>query len=76
MPFSHLKFDMPILSVRRHIHRGHRCRIRVGGGYFRNIVTKTKSRFVEREGVYFIRLKVVGAAETPASVFARPGQKP
>ena len=77
IPFSHLKLDMPILSVRRHIHRGCRCRIREGGGYFRNISTRQKSRFVERERVYFIRMKILGQSDTgKGSLFGRPDRKP
>ena len=77
VPSSDLKLDMPILSVRRHIHRGYRCRIREGGGYFRNTKTRAKARFVEREGVYFIRMKVLGqASDKGASLFGRPGTAP
>ena len=74
IPFSKLPLSMPIISVRRHIHRGHRCRIQEGGGYFRNVKTRKKSRFIEKDGVYFMRLKVIGSAdEFPSLSFTRPG---
>ena len=60
IPFPDLPVTMPIISVRKHIHRGHNCRIREGGGYFRNKVTGAKSRLIEKDGVYCIRLKVLG----------------
>ena len=52
IPFSDLPLDVPMISVRRHVHRGHGCRIREGGGYFRNNLTRKKSRFIEKDGVY------------------------
>jgi hypothetical protein len=74
IPFSKLPLTMPIISLRRHIHRGHRCRIQANGGYFRNIVTRKKARFIEKDGVYFMRLKVRGSTdEFPPLGFARPG---
>ena len=60
IPFSDLPLTMPILSVRKHVGRNHRCRIKSGGGYFRHNITKKKTRFIEKEGVYFMRMKVVG----------------
>ena len=74
IPFSKLPLSMPIISVRKHIHRGHRCRIQEGGGYFRNTQNRKKSRFIEKDGVYFMRLKVIGSSgESPSLGFARPG---
>ena len=58
--FRDLPLTMPILSMRRRIHRGHSCRIRDGGGYFRNLATRKKTRFVEKDCVYFVRMKIKG----------------
>ena len=63
IPFSDLPLTMPILSVRKHVRRNHRCRIKEGGGYFTHNVTSKRTRFVEKEGVYFMRMKVVGLSE-------------
>ena len=80
--FRDLPLTMPILSMRRHIHRGHSCRIRDGGGYFRNLVTRKKTRFVEKDGVYFMKMRIMGPAssvqnspnsDNRPSGFARPG---
>ena len=75
IPFSKLPLSMPIISVRRHIHRGHRCRIQENGGYFRNTANRKKSRFIEKDGVYFMRLKVTGNCDEPppSSPFGRRG---
>ena len=76
IPFSDLPLTMPILSVRKHVRRNHRCRIKEGGGYFTHNVTKKRTRFVEKEGVYFMRMKVVSQsdqAKTDKSMdFVRP----
>lgn len=72
---SDLPLKMPIMSVRQHVGpRKHSCRIQQGGGYFRNVATRTKSRFVEQEGVYFIRLKVLGKVPREScQMFGRQG---
>jgi hypothetical protein len=76
IPFSKLPLTVPIISVRKHIHRGHRCRIHETGGYFRNTQTRKKARFIEKDGVYFMRLKVIGnTTEFPPLGFARQGTK-
>ena len=77
IPFSDLPLEMPIISVRQHVgSRKHSCRIRNGGGYFRNTQTKVKSRFIEREGVYFMRMKVISQVKDDGQQpFARPGAK-
>ena len=75
IPFSDLPLEMPIISVRQHVGpRKHSCRIRDGGGYFRHTATKRKSRFIEKEGVYFMRMKILGQVGEPeSSLFARQG---
>ena len=75
IPFSDLPLEMPIISVRQHVgSRKHTCRIQDGGGYFRHTVTRKKSRFVEREGVYFMRMKILGQRDEGGEMFCgRPG---
>ena len=75
IPFSDLPLEMPIVSVRQHVgSRKHTCRIQDGGGYFRNVETRKKSRFVEREGVYFMRMKILGQRDEGSTMpFGRPG---
>ena len=75
IPMSDLPLKMPIISVRQHVGpRKHSCRIQQGGGYFRNLATRAKSRFVEREGVYFIRLKVLSnVPRENCQLFGRQG---
>ena len=58
IPFSDLSLEMPIISVRQHVGpRKLFCRIRNGGGHVRH--TQTKIRFIEKEGVHFMRVKVI-----------------
>ena len=77
IPFSNLPITMPIISVRRHIHRGYRCRIHENGGYFRNVTTRQKSKFIEKDGVYFMKMKIMGNTGTGTEAgFARPGSSP
>ena len=64
IPFKDLPLTMPILSMRRHIHRGHSCRISHGGGYFRNLISRRKTRFVEKDGVYFVKMRIKGPSST------------
>ena len=82
IPFKDLPLTMPILSMRRHIHRGHSCRIKHGGGYFRNLISRKKTRFIEKDGVYFIKMKIRGSSNAEAvnvnsndrpAGFTRPG---
>ena len=75
IPLSDLPLKMPMISVRQHVGpRKHSCRTQQGGGYFRNLATRAKSRFIEREGVYFIRLKVLGnVARDNCQPFGRQG---
>ena len=61
IPFDDLPLTMPILSMRRHIHRGQRCRVDLGGGCFRNKATRKKSRLIENDAVYFMRMKIMGS---------------
>ena len=56
--FSDTPVTVPILSMRKHIHRGCRCRIQNGGGYFRDTKTGRKQRFIEKGGVYFMKMRV------------------
>ena len=48
----------PILSVRKIVRKGNYVTFRDGGGYIKNVKTGDKMRFVERQGVYFIKVLV------------------
>ena len=58
LPMDDLDVDMPILSVRRIVRRGNLVKFRRGGGYIQNARTGRKLPFVERQGVYFTKVKV------------------
>ena len=44
------------------------------GGYIMNASSGRKLRFVERNGVYYIKLKVLDPEEPESPVFSRPGR--
>ena len=82
IPFSKLPLTMPIISVRKHCARGHRCRLNENSGYFRNVQTRQKTRFVVKDGVYFVRLhiatdlsKTCEPCQPPEPRFIRPDVK-
>ena len=77
IPFSDLQLEMPIISVRQYVGpRKHSCRIRNGEGYFRHTQSKVKSRFIEKEGVYSMRMRVQSEVKDDGQqLFAKPGAK-
>ena len=76
IPMDDIDVDLPILSVRRIVRQGNPVNFRQGGGYIRNARTGTKLRFVERQGVYFIKVKVKEPSPEDAleQSFTRPGR--
>ena len=72
IPFDDLPVECPIISVRRIVRKGNLVKFKKAGGYIYNKATKKKLYFVEKNGVYFIRVKVVDPEESP--VFSRPGR--
>ena len=76
--FSELPVQMPILSVRKIVKKGNRVVFQDQGGYIVNKNTGRKINFVDKNGVYFVRMKL---PESPAqnvrsneSGFSRPGR--
>ena len=65
--FADLPVQCPILSVRRKFKKGNRVIFNDGGGYIEHSVTRRRIDFVEREGVYFIKMNIVSSP----SPFAR-----
>ena len=59
--FSDLPVSCPILSVRRTVKKGKAIVFNDGGGYILHRQSKRRIEFVEREGVYFIKMKITGA---------------
>ena len=77
LPMDDLDVDVPILSVRRIVRRGNLVKFRRGGGYIQNARTGRKLPFVERQGVYFIKVKVKNPSPDDVaveSVFSRQGR--
>ena len=68
--FSDLPVQCPILSVRKIVRRGNKVVFNLDGGYIKHKATGNKMYFVEREGVYFIKMKILDV-ESPESGFAR-----
>ena len=76
IPMDDIDVDLPILSVRRIVRQGNLVKFRRGGGYIRNAKTGTRLHFVERQGVYFIKVKVKDPSPEDAleQSFTRPGR--
>ena len=73
IPFEDLPIECPIISVKKIVKKKSVVTFQDGGGYILNTVTKRKLRCVERNGVYFIKLKILEPSEKKMSGFARPG---
>ena len=56
--FQHIKATTPILSVRKLVKRGHQVEFRRGGGSIIAAGSGQRMDFVERGGVYYIKLKI------------------
>ena len=55
---QNIKVTTPILSVRKLVRKGHHVQFRQGGGSIIAAGTGQKMNFVERGGVYYIKLKI------------------
>ena len=73
IPFEDLPIGCPIISVKKIVTKKNVVTFRGGGGYILNTVTRENLKFVERNGVYFIKLKILELSEKQTSGFARPG---
>ena len=73
---SNLPVNCPILSVRRIIKKGNDVGFNDTGGFIRNRTTGRMISFVERKGVYFVNMKILGAVvDEPADQkFGRHGE--
>ena len=75
IPFEDLPVECPIMSVKKIVKKKSVVTFKDGGGYILNTVIKKKLRLVERNGVYFIKLKILEPSEKKMSGSARPGPK-
>ena len=81
LPMDDLPLEMPILSVRKIVRKGNYVTFRDGGGYIKNVKSGKRLHFVERQGVYFIKVKVNDPSPNkavegfkPMAGFSRPGR--
>ena len=72
---SDLTVRCPILSARRIVKKGNDIVFNYGAGYILHRHSRRRIDFVEREGVYFIKMKILGGVrrESNESGFARLG---
>ena len=68
--FDDLPVECPIISVKKIVHKGNKVIFQEKGGYILNVDTRKKLHFVEKQGVYFIKIKVL----PPDEDFHRPGR--
>jgi hypothetical protein len=75
---SELPVQMPILSVRKIVKKGNKVVFQDHGGYIVNNNTGRKINFVDRDGVYSVRMKLpenpAQSIESNKSGFSRPGR--
>ena len=72
LPMDDLPNEMPILSVRKIDRKGNYVIFRGGCGYIGNVKAGHKMRFVERQGVHLIKVRV----KDPSPGEGSEGQKP
>ena len=58
--FSNLPVQCPILNVRRIVKQGNIVVFQEQGGYILHKKTGRQINFIEREGVYFVKMKLPG----------------
>ena len=68
--FDDLPVECPIISVRKIVRKGNRVVFQENGGYIMNKTSQKKLHFVEKQGVYFIKLDVA----PPTEGFPRRGR--
>ena len=74
--FDDIDIDTPVLSVRKIVRNGNHVRMQRGGGYIKNKKTGKRLYVVEKQGVYFIKLKILEPDQEDVNleeVFARQG---
>ena len=67
--FQNIKVTTPILSVRKLVKKGHEVEFRRGGGSIVAAGSGERMNFIERGGVYYIKLKI----RPPVSRNSQPG---
>ena len=68
--FDDLPVECPIISVRKIVRKGNKVVFQEKGGYILNETTQKRLHFTEKQGVYFIKLKV----RPPTEDFHRRGR--
>ena len=63
--FADLPVQCPILSVRCIIRKGNDIVFTEDGGYIQHRTSRRKIDLVEREGVYFIKMKILDGVNSP-----------
>lgn len=58
--FKDMETELPILSVRKMVKRNNEVKFEKGGGFIGNRDSGRVLRFYGHEGVYFLKLKVIG----------------
>ena len=79
IPFNNMEVQIPILSLRNTMKRGHTARLNQRGGYIKNLMNGQRAPVYEREGVYYLKVKIRAPPPLPdvssSEVgFARPGR--
>ena len=74
--FDDIQIDTPVISVRKILRHGSHVRMMKNDGYIKNKYTGKRLPFVVRQGVYFIKLKILDPDDedenAKVSDFARP----
>lgn len=68
--FDNLPVECPIISVRKIVRKGNKVVFQERGGYIHNLKTNKRLHFVEKNGVYFIKILV----HPPPEDFHRRGR--
>ena len=74
-PFEDLPVECPVISVRRICRKKNKVVFELGGGHIYNAETGKKLYFVEKNSVYFIKVKMLPPSDPEnESGFARRGR--
>ena len=71
--FADLPVQCPILSVRRMIRKGNDIVFTEEGRYIPHRTSRRRIDFVEGEGVYFIKMKILGGVSPPDDTVNKNG---
>ena len=75
IPFEKLPVECPTISVRKVVKMDNIVKFQDGGEYIMNTATKKKLRFIENNGVYFIKIGMTPPTdidENHGSGFSQP----